>query len=309
VGNLTVGGTGKTPVVEYLARELTARGRRVAILSRGYGSKHRLFSGSKPRVVSDGRRILLKAEEAGDEPFMLAKNLENVVVISGGNRLQSAFLARENYGCNVLILDDGFQYLRLRSQISLLLINKPNPFGNGHLLPRGVLREPISAMGKATHILLTRANSVSNENLNLLLKKYARAPLMESCLVTSELRSPDGVTFLPLKAVEGKRVATFSGIANPESFEDFINSAGACVLCNHRFPDHHSFSSEEIDQICKKSTGLLAEMLITTEKDVVRLPNDLIGALPIFYLRIHVKIIKGLETWENLLSDLSKQTE
>jgi tetraacyldisaccharide 4'-kinase len=306
VGNLTVGGTGKTPVVECLARELTARGRRVAILSRGYGRKSGPFSGSKPRVVSDGQRIFPNAEEAGDEPFMLAQNLRDVVVICGKDRAESASMARKYYGCNVLILDDGFQYLKLRGQVSLLLVDKSNPFGNGHLLPRGILREPISALRRATHILLTRADGAPNEGLNSLLKKYSKAPVMESCLIAEGIRSPDGKISASLESLAGKRVAIFSGIANPESFENFISTAGACVVCNHRFPDHYSFDADEIDQICEESAGLRAEMIITTEKDLVRLPNGIVNTLPIFYLRIHVKIIKGQEIWENLLSALSK---
>jgi tetraacyldisaccharide 4'-kinase len=310
VGNLTVGGTGKTPVVEALARELTARGRRVAILSRGYGSKREkwcFFKKNRPRVVSDGRRVLLKAREAGDEASMLAQSLRGVVVISGRDRLKSAAVAMKNHGCNVLILDDGFQYLRLRSQISILLMDKSNPFGNGHLLPRGILREPVSAMRRATHVLLTRADGSPNESLDRLLKKYSKFPAMESCPVARELRSPTGK--IPLPALAGKRVAIFSGIANPESFENFIHATGASIVHNRRFPDHYPFDASEIDQIREEAGKLRAEMVITTEKDLVRLPDGITGAMPIFYLRIHLEITKGREIWEDLLSNLSPAPE
>ncbi|MDR2677232.1 MAG: tetraacyldisaccharide 4'-kinase [Puniceicoccales bacterium] len=308
VGNLTVGGTGKTPVVECLARELVARGRRVAILSRGYGSKSekwRLLKKNRPRVVGDGQRILLKAEEAGDEALMLAQNLRGVVVISGKDRLKSAAMAMKDYGCDVLILDDGFQYLRLRGHVSILLMDKSNPFGNGHLLPRGVLREPISATRRATHILLTRAGGSPNESLNRLLKKYSEAPVMESFLIAQELHNSTGEASVSLKTLAGKRVAIFSGIANPGSFESFIHAAGAYVVLCRRFPDHYLFAADEINKICEEATDLRGEMIITTEKDMVRLPEGVASALPIFYLRIHAKITNGCGIWEKLLSDLT----
>jgi tetraacyldisaccharide 4'-kinase len=311
VGNLTVGGTGKTTVVECLARELTKRGHRVAILSRGYGSKPekgRLFTKNQPRIVSDGQRILLNAEAAGDEALMLAKNLQGVVVISGKNRLKSAAVAMKSYGCNMLILDDGFQYLRLRSQVSILLVDKSNPFGNGHFLPRGILREPISAMRRATHILLTRADGPPNESLNLLLKKHSKYPPMESCLIAKELRSSTQKAPISLQTLAGKRVAIFSGIANPESFENFIHAAGPHVVYNRRFPDHYSFDTEEITHICEEANNLHAEMIITTEKDLARLPDEIVHTRPIFYLRVYIKITKGQKIWENLLSSPPPQS-
>ncbi|PWU05918.1 MAG: tetraacyldisaccharide 4'-kinase, partial [Verrucomicrobia bacterium] len=167
VGNLTVGGTGKTPVVEKFARNLTARGRKVAILSRGYKSKSepmykRFFrwlthsNPTPPKVVSDGKNVLLDSEVSGDEPFMLAHNLPGVIVLVDKDRVKAGRYAIEKFGVDTLILDDGFQYLRLKGRLNLLLIDKTNPFGNGHLLPRGNLREPIKHLRRASYVFLTK---------------------------------------------------------------------------------------------------------------------------------------------------------
>ncbi|MDR0340362.1 MAG: tetraacyldisaccharide 4'-kinase, partial [Puniceicoccales bacterium] len=157
VGNLTVGGTGKTPFVELLARELAKRGRSVAILSRGYRSRKKSLwhqflrtithgECAPPRVVSDGKSVLLGSEIAGDEPYMLARNLPGVAVLTDRNRVHAGKFAIGQFGCDTLILDDGFQHLRLKAQLNLLLIDSTNPFGSGHLLPRGILREPPQQM-------------------------------------------------------------------------------------------------------------------------------------------------------------------
>ncbi|MFW5883155.1 MAG: tetraacyldisaccharide 4'-kinase, partial [Verrucomicrobiota bacterium] len=154
VGNLTMGGTGKTPVVETFARSLRDQGRKVAILSRGYKSRkeplfRRLWRGithkepPPPKVVSDGERVLLDSELAGDEPFMLARNLPGVVVLVDKNRVKAGEYAIRRFGCDTLLLDDGYQYLPLKGRLNLVLVDKTNPFGNGAPIPRGILREPI----------------------------------------------------------------------------------------------------------------------------------------------------------------------
>ncbi|MCX7886749.1 MAG: tetraacyldisaccharide 4'-kinase, partial [Verrucomicrobiae bacterium] len=169
IGNLTVGGTGKTPVVEVFARALAAKGRRVAILSRGYKSTPRplwqriyerlsfrddLFP---PKVVSDGHSLLLDSEQAGDEPYMLASNLKNVVVLVDKDRVKAGRYAIQRFGCDTLLLDDGFQYLALKNRIDVCLVDRTNPFGNHHLLPRGTLREPIANIARAHYIFITKS--------------------------------------------------------------------------------------------------------------------------------------------------------
>jgi tetraacyldisaccharide 4'-kinase len=183
VGNLTVGGTGKTPVVEKFARALRDRGRKVAILSRGYRSKsapmwkkwwYRLSHTAEPppRIVSDGQRVLLDSEQAGDEPYMLARNLPGVFVIVDKNRVKAGTYAIKKFGCDTLILDDGFQYLPLKGRLNLLLVDKTNPFGNGQLLPRGILREPIKHLKRASYVFLTKSDGVRDLELEELIQKH-----------------------------------------------------------------------------------------------------------------------------------------
>lgn len=183
VGNLTVGGTGKTPVVEKFARALRDRGRKVAILSRGYKSKAPPLwkkwwfalthtEEPPPRIVSDGQRVLLDSEQAGDEPYMLARNLPGVIVLVDKNRVKSGAFAIKRFGCDTLVLDDGFQYLPLKGRLNLLLVDKTNPFGNGHLLPRGILREPIKHLRRASYVFLTKSNGQRDTELEALIKAY-----------------------------------------------------------------------------------------------------------------------------------------
>src|ERR1035438_98129 len=183
VGNLTVGGTGKTPVVEKFARALRDRGRKVAILSRGYKSKAPPFwkkawygithtDEPPPRIVSDGQNVLLDSEQAGDEPFMLARNLPGVVVLVDKNRVKAGAFAIKKYGCDTLVLDDGFQYLALKGRLNLLLIDKTNPFGNGNLLPRGILREPVKHLKRANYIFLTKSNGRRDADLEALIARH-----------------------------------------------------------------------------------------------------------------------------------------
>ena len=187
VGNLTVGGTGKTPVVEKFARSLQQRGRRVAILSRGYKSKDlskesrfqklwRIFvTGGlppPPKIVSDGENVLLDSEFAGDEPYMLARNLPGVIVLVDKDRVKSGTYAIKHFGCDTLVLDDGFQYLPLKGRLNLLLVDKSNPFGNRHLMPRGILREPVRHLKRASYVFLTKSDGTPDLELEELIQKH-----------------------------------------------------------------------------------------------------------------------------------------
>lgn len=192
VGNLTVGGTGKTPVVEKLARSLHERGRKVAILSRGYKSrKERLLSKwwrmlthtepAPPRIVSDGKQVLLDSDIAGDEPYMLAKNLPGVLVITDKDRVKAGQYAIRKYGVDTLILDDGFQYFKLKDHLQILLIDKTNPFGNGLVLPRGLLREPVRHMRRASYVLLTKSDGKPNPDLAATIERYRPGTELIEC--------------------------------------------------------------------------------------------------------------------------------
>jgi len=310
VGNLTVGGTGKTPVVEKFARTLTERGRKVAILSRGYKSKkepllkkfwRKLTHGEEapPKIVSDGKQILLDSEIAGDEPYMLAKNLPEVVVLCDKNRVKAGSFAIRRYGCDTLILDDGFQYLPLKGRLNLLLVDKTNPFGNQHLLPRGILREPIRHLSRANYIFLTKSDGVRDHALLELIREHnPKAEIIECTHQPQFLQSIEDGKHHDLSILKGAKIASFSGIASPESFENMLRSFGAEIRYNRRFLDHHRFMRSEIRHIYNQASKAKLDMIVTTEKDAVRLFKDIQPEIPIYFLRLEIGIISGEEDFE-----------
>lgn len=310
VGNLTVGGTGKTPVVEKFARALRDRGRKVAILTRGYKSKAPPFwkkwwyrfthtAEQPPRIVSDGERVLLNSEEAGDEPYMLAKNLPGIVVLVDKNRVKSGAFAIKRFGCDTLILDDGFQYLPLKGRLNLLLVDKTNPFGNGYLLPRGILREPIKHLKRASYVFLTKSNGQRDLELEALIKEHNPEVDIIECAHQPQYlqrfgREGEGPEArVPLSFLKGRRVLAFSGIATPESFEKFLRDLGALLVGRERFLDHYRYAEEDLAQLFALARSEGAECLVTTEKDAVRIADSLPCPIPIFYLRLEIDIIRG----------------
>lgn len=305
VGNLTVGGTGKTPVVEKFARELAARGRKVAILSRGYKSKSdslltkfwRWLShgeSPKPKVVSDGKRILLNSELAGDEPYMLAKNLPGVVVVVDKNRVKAGNFAIEEFGVDTLILDDGFQYLPLRGQMQLLLVDKTNPFGNKSLLPRGILREPIKHLKRASYIFLTKSDGNRDLALENFIRRYnPSAEFIECAHCSKHLVNFATQQALPIEFLNGKRVAYFCAIAAPESFRKFLHQADSDIVHYEHFLDHHRFTTEELDEFFEEAYASGAELVMTTEKDAVRIDPNYKTKLPFYYTRLEIEILSG----------------
>ncbi|MDR2720850.1 MAG: tetraacyldisaccharide 4'-kinase [Puniceicoccales bacterium] len=308
VGNLTVGGTGKTPVVEKFARELSEKGRKVAVLSRGYKSKRELklkaffrwmthASELPPRVVSNGERVLLGSELAGDEPYMLARNLPGVIVIVDRDRVKAGRYAIEKYGANILILDDGFQYLPLRGHMNLLLIDQTNPFGNGKLLPRGILREPIDHLRRASYILLTKTDIGRDRSVESTIRKILpKANLIKCCHKPKYLRSlTDEKDILQVNALNAKAICTFSGIAMPDSFEHFLKTQGANIVYGKRFTDHHRFTKYELDHMYNAACRHGANFAVTTEKDAVRIPKDYTYPLQTYFLKVEIGIIEGGE--------------
>ena len=315
VGNLTVGGTGKTPVVEKFARALHDRGRKVAILSRGYKSKSAPFwkkwwfalthtAEPPPRVVSDGERVLLDSEEAGDEPFMLARNLPGVIVLVDKNRVKAGAYAIKRFGCDTLVLDDGFQYLPLKGRLNLLLVDKTNPFGNGHLLPRGILREPVKHLKRASYVFLTKSNGQRDLELEALIAKHNPGADIIECAHRPQYLQRFGMPAdapgarEPLAFLKGKRVAAFSGIATPESFEKFLRDLGAKLVARERFLDHYRYTDEDFDTLFDVARREGADCLVTTEKDAVRIPENRAWPLPLFYLRLEIEIIRGASDFD-----------
>lgn len=312
IGNLTVGGTGKTPVVEKFARELRDAGRNVAILSRGYRSQPmplhtKLLNKfllredqTPPRVVSDGKSLLLDSNMAGDEPYMLASNLKDVVVLVDKDRVKSGRYAVEKFGCDTLLLDDGFQYWKLRGRRhDVCLIDRQQPFGNEHLLPRGTLREPPSHLARANTIFITKSDGNTAELRARIGKLNSTAAIIECVhhpLYFEDVFSGErkGLDFF-----NGKKIASLSGIAQPESFEKSLINLGGQLVYAKRFADHHRFSQQEILNVINRSKKRQAEIIITTQKDAVRFPKIDRRDLPIYFMRVEIKIVAGANDFQD----------
>ncbi len=323
VGNLTVGGTGKTPVVEKFARSLASQGRKVAILSRGYKSKDAVketiwgklwrayvtgAAAPPPKVVSDGTQLLLDSELAGDEPFMLAKNLPGVVVLVVKNRVKSGLFAIRKFGCDTLILDDGMQYLPLKGRLNLLLVDKTNPFGNAQLLPRGILREPVRHLKRASYVFLTKSDGRRDPELEALIQRHnPGVDIIECAHKPQYLAEVNGSGRVGLDELRQKRIGAFSGIAVPESFEGFLRNFGANLLYTRRFLDHHRFDSAELEEIFEGAKDAQLDFIVTTEKDAVRIPGDMSFPIPLYYLRLEIEILRGAEDFDEAVAKICFQ--
>ena len=314
IGNLTVGGTGKTPVVEKLARTLQDAGRRVAILSRGYKAKkppllRRLqrkwlgMDSRTTRVVHNGKRLLLDSRFAGDEPFMLARSLGNVTVLVDKNRVRAALEGVRAFGCDTLLLDDGMQYVPLRRRVDICLIDCQAPFGNEHLLPRGTLREPPHNLERANYIFLTKSDGSDQSSLVERIRRYNRtAGILECTHRAVHLKNLYTGEELPLEWLRNRHIGALSGIARPESFESKLSELGANLNLCARFADHHRFSEREIHDFIERCIRRDLDAVLTTEKDSVRFPYRPAGdSLPILFLRVEIEILKGQEVWDDLI--------
>ena len=317
IGNLTVGGTGKTPVVEKFARELQNQGRTVAILSRSYRSKPRPLvrrlvnkvlwreDRTPPRVVSDGKSLLLDSEMAGDEPYMLASNLKDVIVLVDKDRVKGGRYAIEKFGCDTLLLDDGFQYWKLAGRRrDIVLIDCQEPFGNEQLLPRGTLREPPTHLGRASTIFITKSDGdtaglrarIAKHNPTAGIIECIHHPLYFEDVFTGEQHGLD--------LIRGRKVASLSGIARPESFERSLVRLGAELVYSKRFADHHRFTQQEVLNGVNRSKKRQATAIITTQKDAVRFPKIDRRDLPIYFMRVEIKIISGAKDFNDCVRQI-----
>lgn len=318
VGNLTVGGTGKTPVVELLSRTLSERNRQVAILSRGYKSKAlsepqkwtnaqgvSVPADEMPKVVSTGKALLLDSKYAGDEPFMLANNLPGVAVLVDRDRVKSARFAIRELGCDTLILDDGMQYLRMSRGLDLCLVDANAPFGTGAMLPAGTLREPRRNLHRADYIILTKSDGSGHADLIAMLRRYNRtAPIIITTHGPKYLENLATFEKKPLDYLRGQHVAALSGIAVPENFENSLIRLGAMIDVKKRFSDHYRFSARELESFTTRCLERDVAMIVTTEKDAVRYPRSALAEVPVWFLRIEVEILAGREHWDHMIDHL-----
>src|SRR5215472_9342923 len=317
IGNLTVGGTGKTPIVEKFARALHAGGRRVAILSRGYKSIPRKrdwrswfrAESEPPRVVSDGKSLMLDSVTAGDEPYMLAHNLKDVNVLVDKNRVKSGKFAIDKWKVDTLLLDDGLQYLHLKHRLDIVLVDRQAPFGNELLLPRGTLREPPRNLRRASYIFITKNTGEPNDALIERIRRYNRtAEIIECAHRPLYLQNTYTGERLGLERLRGAFIGSICGIAAPESFEGALKKLGANVNLGLRYIDHHYFTENEIRGFINRCIRRDLSMIVTTEKDAVRMPRlpEADAKVPIYFMRVEIEILSGHETWEHCVGRICK---
>lgn len=282
VGNLTVGGTGKTPAVEYVARFFREQDRQVALLSRGYGS----------------------TESRNDEALVLESNLDDVPHLQGADRVSLANTAIEELESDLLVLDDGFQHRRLKRDLDIVLVDATNPWGYGWCLPRGLLREPRSGLRRAGMILITRCDQVNQESLCRLQNEFAR--IVPGCTVAQCKHAPQSlqntVDEIPVSSLTGRRIAGFCGIGNAAGFWKTLQSLGCTIIDQKSFPDHHQYQREDVDMLQQWAALLPADTwIVTTQKDWVKLRIDQLGDKPFWSLRIALEITQGRSAFESAL--------
>lgn len=301
IGNITVGGTGKTPMVIMLANLLKERGYRPAVLSRGYGGKNR----NSINVVSDGRRIFMEHDEAGDEPALIAGSVNDIPVITGRERYLTGKYAVDHMGTDILILDDAFQHRGLSRDIDIVLLNDKRPFGNGFLLPRGTLREQAKALNRADVMVLTGSDREAEEMA--IDRVLPHVPIFRGYRRPKDIVQGSGDDIYPLEYLKGKTVCAFAGIAEPESFKRTIISLGGEVAAFIRFPDHHRYTERDLKEIRRESLSHSAAITITTEKDGIKLTGFPDFLCNIYMLRIEMEIIDRDREFEDvILSSLSR---
>ncbi len=307
LGNITVGGTGKTPTAQRLARDIRDLGYKVVILNRGYRAKWHGEVG----IVSDGKKLQMTAAEAGDEAFMLAKHLPNVPVLIGAERALTGKYAIEHFGAEVAILDDGYQHWQLERDLDILLVDAVNVFGNGYILPRGTLRESMSHISRADVCLITKvdqAEAGAVEDIRKTVGKYnSAAQVVESihqprCFIQLsdwfENLAQEGIA---IEKISGKKVMAVSAIGNPASFERTLTDMGAEVIESLRYPDHHEYTMKEMQEVLQQADALDAEAIVITEKDAVKIPEEVAQAnwsIPIFVICVEVKFQVGGEEFK-----------
>lgn len=289
VGNITVGGTGKTPLVEALAKKISSRGKKSCILMRGYGA---------------------------DEDKIFKEVIPSVPVCVGKDRVEAARQFLAGNSADIFILDDGFQYRRLKRDLDIVALDATGPFGNGRLLPRGILREPLSALRRADILVLTKADLADDEELDELRKRACL--INKDALIVEAKHKPlhfyNIVTagMLQLEWVRAKKVASCCGIGNPSSFEDTLERLGASVVRSHRFEDHHKYTSEDLENIFDDCENFYVDTIVMTQKDLVNMQNILDGSrftvhgsrINILVLKMELEVVKNEEGLSDRLYSL-----
>lgn len=291
IGNITVGGTGKTPFVEYVARYLKQEDHTVAVLTRGYGRKskgRRVLNGS----ANDRSLEVATAGEFGDEPLMLARAMPGVPVIIDKNRSEGGKLAEREYGADVLILDDGYQHLGLERDLNILLLDATDPFGGFELAPFGRLREPLYGLRRADAVIITRADRAFDQaQANAIIKYFCgdKVPVMYFVSSITSFRHLDTGEIYEANQFAGWNAALVCGIGNPHAFADDILQAGINIVSESFFADHHPYSQVDMDEVTQQAREAGADCIITTEKDAMRLEAISRGDIPVYAARLELE--------------------
>jgi tetraacyldisaccharide 4'-kinase len=300
IGNLTTGGTGKTPLVDYVTRLIASQGKKVCILTRGYGRKDSHLQ----VIVSDGYDVLATPAEAGDEPYLLATRLTGLAaVISSADRIAAGLEAIKDFGTDCFVLDDGFQHLRLARDLDIVSIDATNPWGGGSLLPYGRLRESPENLSRADCVVLTRCDQVSSvEPLRAeIVRLTGGRPVFESRMQPVRVTSLKNATETIAPPV---RAAAFCGVGNPRSFFENLRQAGYELALEKSFADHHEYSQEEIDSLCRSAREVGADVLITTAKDAVKL-RTMDFSIPCYVFEIEI-VIDQADEFAGLVVEATK---
>jgi len=292
VGNITLGGTGKTPFVNYIARYLKREDRSVVILTRGYGRKS-----TERRIINDPRKDAQSPSTAsylefGDEPFMLARAMPEVPIIIDKNRYESGKLAEQELNADVLLLDDGYQHLALERDLNILLLDATDPFGGLEMVPFGRLREPLYGLKRADVVIITRADKAFDQAQTLAIIKYCcgdKVPVMYFYSTITHLRLLATGDIYDASEFVGWNVVAMCGIGNPQAFSEDLLQIGMNITAESFFPDHHAYSQEDVDTILQTARDTGADAIITTEKDAVRLEGFNHGDIPVYAAQLEIQ--------------------
>lgn len=313
IGNITVGGSGKTPMTIYLAEFIVGLGYRVTIINRGYKGKAEKNGG----VVGDGKTIYMGSDEAGDEPLMIARRLQTVPVIVGQDRYKAGMLAIEKFNPDVILLDDGFQHLRIDRDINLVLLDTQKPFGNTYLFPRGTLREKPSALTRGDAVILTRSDVKKPATLDQIRRLIPEMPIFHSVhtpnivkIVTGSHSKLGGRLHIQSKDAfdifKNKSVFAFSGIARNDDFRRTIERFGCRLSGFSEFPDHHQYSDSELDSILNTAMNLSVDFIFTTEKDYIRLTQKIMGPLDLVIIGVEISFRENELAFKSFIKERLK---
>ena len=302
VGNITVGGTGKTPVTRFLSELLNQSNQQVAILTRGYGRIAR-----ETIILNRENLSEVPFSRTGDEPRLLARSLKNGAVFIDPDRRRAGELALSTLNPDVFVLDDGFQHRGLNRDLDIVTIDAAKPFGNGRLLPSGPLREPVDQLKRADLLWITRVNEsgLSIDQIRSQLRQFMEKPMVFSQHEATYLLRPIDQSRSPVGEIEGKRVVAFCGIANPGSFRNTLETAGAKIAEFIRFSDHHIYKSGEIRRLEDAMSKTVADLILTTEKDVARFSPEFLSGIPdLHVMEINISLLSGENFLKNSLKNV-----